>query len=158
MQRSGDKEYYPEIVRTAHLWAQEIDQLKDMDSTVDMILEQLCDYFTYEALNITIEMKKDTQVDERQLNSLVFFDDPKIFISTAKYRELLKRTGIPISYNAVSAILSERSILVTGNGSNGFTSKMNYYNTEGKSKRHQMVLLDASKIEIDDGITLADKM
>ena len=48
--------------------------------------------------------------------------------------------------------------IVAGNGSTGFTSKMNYYNTEGNFKRHQMVLLDASKIEVDDGITLADKL
>lgn len=158
LQRLGDNENYPEIVRTAHLWAQEIEQLKDIDSTVDMILEQLCDYFTHEALGITIEMKKDTRVDEQQLNSLVFLANPKIFISTAKYRELLKRTGIPVSYDAVNAVLKERGILVAGNGSVGFTSKMNYYNTEGNFKRHQMVLLDASKIEVDDGITLADKM
>ena len=123
-----------------------------------MILELMCDYFTHEALNITIEMKKDTRVDEQQRNSFVFLANPKIFISTAKYRELLKRTGIPVSYDAVNAVLKERGILVAGNGSTGFTSKMNYYNTEGNFKRHQMVLLDASKIEVDDGITLADKM
>ena len=158
LQRLGDKEHYPEIVRTAHLWAREIEQLKDIDSTVDMILEQLCDYFTHEALNITVELKKDTRVDEQQLDSHVFFDNPKIFISTAKYRDLLKRTGIPVSYDAVNAVLKERGILVTGNGSTGFTSKMNYYNTEGNFKRHQMVLLDASKIEVDDGITLADNI
>ena len=158
LQRSGEAEAYPDIVKTANLWAQEIEQLKDIDSTVDMILEQLCDYFTHEALGITIEMKKDTRVDEQQLNSLVFLANPKIFISTAKYRELLKRTGIPVSYDAVNAVLKERGILVAGNGSVGFTSKMNYYNTEGNFKRHQMVLLDASKIEVDDGITLADKM
>lgn len=158
LQRLGEAEAYPEIVKTAKLWVHELEQMKDIETTVDMILELMCDYFTHEALNISIEMKKDTRVDEQQLNSLVFLANPKIFISTAKYRELLKRTGIPVSYDAVNAVLKERGILVAGNGSVGFTSKMNYYNTEGNFKRHQMVLLDASKIEVDDGFTLADKM
>ena len=158
LQRLGEAGAYPEIVKTAKLWVHELEQMKDIETTVDMILELMCDYFTHEALGITVEMKKDTRVDERQINSCVFLANPKIYISTSKYRELLKRTGIPVSYEAVSAVLSERGILVTGNGSTGFTSKMNYYDTKGQFKRHQMVLLDASKIEVDDGITLADRI
>ena len=112
LQRLGEAEAYPEIVKTAKLWVHELEQMKDIETTVDMILELMCDYFTHEALNITIEMKKDTRVDEQQLNSFVFLANPKIFISTAKYRELLKRTGIPVSYDAVNAVLKERGILL----------------------------------------------
>ena len=38
LQRLGEAEAYPEIVKTAKLWVHELEQMKDIETTVDMIL------------------------------------------------------------------------------------------------------------------------